>query len=221
MRKSFKIIMIASLALVALPVFSQSTNIIDIHKLVKENGIEIYNRELRLINEEGHLGISLSKDEGEGIAWIKGLEFSNGTISFDVRGEDLKQHSFVGIAFHGKNNDTFDAIYLRPFQFKEDDETLRSHGIQYISLPEFTWRALREKFPAKYEHAVEPAPEPDAWVTVRIVIENNIISTYINGSATPILIVKKLTSLGKGSIGFYVGDTSGGDFSNLSVSKTN
>lgn len=32
----------------------------------------------------------------------KGIEFSNGIIEFDVRGEDVIQHSFVGIAFHGK-----------------------------------------------------------------------------------------------------------------------
>ena len=84
------------------------------------------------------------------MAWIKGIEFSDGIIEFDVRGEDLKQHSFVGIAFHGKDNATFDAVYLRPFQFKEESETLRNRAIQYISLPSFPWRTLREKFPNKY-----------------------------------------------------------------------
>lgn len=221
MRRYFQVIITAGLTFAALPAFSQTANVIDIQKLVKENGIDVYNRELTLINEEGHSGIRLSRDEGEGIAWIKGLEFSNGTITFDVRGEDLKQHSFVGIAFHGKDNDTFDAIYLRPFQFKEDDETLRSHGIQYISLPQFTWQILRERFPAKYEHAVEPAPDPDGWVNVRIVIQDTVISTYINGNADPIQVVDKITSLRKGKIGFYVADTSGGDFANLTVTKTN
>ena len=132
----------------------------------------------------------------------------------------MKQHSFVGIVFYGKDNDTFDAIYLRPFQFDEQDETLRSHGIQYISLPDFTWRTLREKFPDKYEHSVEPAPDPNSWVRVRIVIKDSIISTYINGNKEPSLVVEKLTHLNTGLVGFYVADTSGGDFANLTITKT-
>jgi len=221
MKKYFHLTITAFLTFFALSVLSQNAEVIDLHKLVKKNGIEVYNRELSLINEESHWGISLSKNEGEGVAWIKGIEFSNGIIEFDVRGEDLKQHSFVGIAFHGKDNDTFDAIYLRPFQFKEENEILRSHGIQYISLPDFTWRMLREKFPNKYEHSVEPAPDPNSWVKVRIVIKGSAISTYINGNPQPSLVVEKITSLVTGSIGFYVADTSGGDFANLIITKTN
>jgi len=208
------------LILFAISTFSQNSEVIDLHKLVNEKGIEVFNRELSLIHEESHSGIRLSKDIGEGIAWLKGVEFSNGIIEFEVRGEDVKQHSFVGIVFYGKDNDTFDAIYLRPFQFDEQDETLRSHGIQYISLPDFTWRTLREKFPDKYEHSVEPAPDPNSWVRVRIVIKDSIISTYINGNKEPSLVVEKLTHLNTGLVGFYVADTSGGDFANLTITKT-
>lgn len=204
-----------------LPVVAQKGERIDIHELVKNSRIEVYNRELSLLNETSHLGISLSKKEGEGVAWIKGIEFSDGIIEFDVRGEDLKQHSFVGFAFHGKDNATFDAVYLRPFQFKEESETLRNRAIQYVSLPDFPWRTLREKFPNKYEHSIEPAPDPNAWVKVRIVIKGSVISTYINGNSEPSLVVEKVTSLKTGGIGFYVADTSGGDFANLSITKTN
>ena len=220
MKESFHFTITVFLAFFWLPVFSQQAEVIDVHNLVKKNGIEVYNRELSLINEQSHLGINLSKREGEGIAWIKGIEFSNGTIEFDVRGENLKQHSFVGIAFHAKDNDTFDAIYLRPFQFEETDETLRSHGVQYISLPDYTWRKLREKFPNKYEHSVEPAPDPNSWVKVRIVIKGSVISTYINGNPEPSLVVEKVTFRHTGGIGFYVADTSGGDFANLRIAKT-
>ena len=132
----------------------------------------------------------------------------------------MKQHSFVGIAFHGKNDSTFDAIYLRPFQFKEKDEILKSRAIQYISLPDFTWRKLREKFPNKYEHSIEPAPDPNSWVRMRVVIKDSTITTYINGSKEPSLVVQKVTNLSSGSIGFYVADTSGGDFANITITKT-
>ena len=133
----------------------------------------------------------------------------------------MKQHSFVGIAFHGQNNSTFDAVYLRPFQFRAQDEISRNKDIQYISLPDFTWRILREKFPGKYEHSVEPAPAPNAWVRVRIVIKDYTVSTYINGNNEPSLVVEKINHVNAGSIGFYVADTSGGDFANITITKTN
>lgn len=201
--------------------FSQTTTIIDLHKLVKDKGLEVYNRELSLIKEGTRNGIKLSKAEGEGVAWIKGVEFSTGILEFDVRGENIKQHSFAGIAFHGKDNNTFDAIYLRPFQFMEQDEVLRSRSIQYIALPEFTWRILREKYPKKYEGSIEPSPDPDSWIKIRIVITDNTVSTYINGNNEPSLVVEKVNQIKSGSLGFYVADTSGGDFANLTITRTN
>jgi hypothetical protein len=211
----------AFLYLLAIPTLSQKTMVIDLHKLVKEKGIDVVNRELTLVNEPSHAGIRLSKEYGEGIAWIKGVEFSNGILEFDVRGENVKQHSFVGIAFHGKNDSTFDAVYLRPFQFKEQDAVLKNRAIQYIALPQFTWRKLRDQFPTKYEHSIEPAPDPDSWVRIRMVIKGSTVSTYINGNKEPSLVVEKVNNFTSGAIGFYVADTSGGDFANLTITKTN
>jgi hypothetical protein len=219
--KNVSIFVTGFLLFMAAQTLSQKPLILKLPKLLKENGIEVYNREVTVLNEKSYPGIRLSKDYGEGIAWIKGVEFSNGIIEFDVRGEDVKQHSFVGIAFHGVDNETFDAIYLRPFQFKEYDEVLRSHGIQYISLPKYTWRVLRADSPDKYEHAVDPAPDPNAWVHMKVVIKDSTVSTYINGNIEPTLVVEKLTVVKTGAIGFYVADTSGGDFANLTITKTN
>lgn len=203
-----------------LTAFSQSPAAIDLPAAFKKGNISVVNRELTLLNETAHQGISLSKDFGEGVAWLKNIEFSNGVLEFDVRGEDVKQHSFVGIAFHGKNDSTYDAIYLRPFQFKAEEEVLRNRSIQYISLPDYTWRKLREKSPGIYEHSIQPAPDPNSWVRVRIVVENPVISVYINGNNKPELVVKKVTGTTSGSVGFYVADTSGGDFANLTITKT-
>lgn len=189
----------------------------DLHAMVKQGRIEVHNRGLTLIDEAAHAGIRLSKARGEGIAWLKGEEFSNGTIEFEVRGEDVKQRSFVGIAFHGANDSTFDAIYLRPFQFNATADSLRMRMIQYISLPEHTWRSLRAKSPRVYEHSSEPAPDPNAWVHVRVVVLGDTISTFINGAREPSLVVTKLTALRTGRVGFYVADASGGDFANIRI----
>jgi hypothetical protein len=219
--KNVSITAIGFLLLVTASSFVPNPKVINLRKLAKNNGLELYGRELTELKEKSYPGIRLSKAYGEGIAWVKGVEFSNGTIEFDVRGENVKQHSFVGIVFHGVNNETFDAIYLRPFQFKETDEVLRSHGIQYVSLPKYTWRVLRAEFPDKFEHAVDPAPDPDSWVHMKVVIKGKTISTYINSNTEPTLVCEKVTDVSVGRVGFYVADTSGGDFANLSIVKTN
>jgi hypothetical protein len=200
--------------------FAQKAEVFDVQKRSVHNGIEVYNRQLTLVNEGKYKGIRLSKDLGEGVAWIKGIEFSEGTVEFDVRGENVKQHSFVGLAFHGVNDSTFEAIYFRPFHFKEESEVLKKRRVQYVSLPVHTWRALREQFPGKYENDVEPAPDSDSWFRVRIVIKGNTVSVFVNGETEPSLVTEKLTAIKKGKVGFYVADTSGGDFANLSITKT-
>lgn len=192
---------------------------IDLHKAVRQKNVEVYGRELTLLNEDHYKGIRLSKYVGEGVAWLKGIDFSEGTIEFDVRGEDIKQHSFVGIAFHAQNDTTFDAVYLRPFQFRVEDTILRKRAIQYISLPDYTWRKLREQSPGTYEGSIVPPPDPNGWVHMRIVVNGMTISTYINDNKEPSLVVNKVTSTHSGKIGFYVADTSGGDFANIVVER--
>lgn len=90
--------------------------------------------------------------------------------------------------------------------------------VQYISLPEYTWRKLRAESPGKYEGAISTPPNPNDWVHVRIVVTPELISTYINDATTPCLAVHPVVPLPAGKVGFYVADTSGGDFSNLTVS---
>jgi hypothetical protein len=218
--KNIFISAIGFLLLLTASSFSPDPKVINLRKLLKNKGMEVYNRDLMEVKEKSYEGIRLSKAYGEGVAWIKGVEFSEGTIEFDVRGEDVKQHSFVGLALFGTSNETFDAIYLRPFQFKETDEVLRSHGIQYISFPKYTWRVLRAEFPDKYEHTVDPAPDPNSWVHMKVAVKGKTISTYINSNSEPALVVEKLTDVKIGKVGFYVADTSGGDFANLIITKT-
>ena len=190
---------------------------LDLQKAVKQNKIEVINRDLSLLPDPSHPAIRLSKAFGEGLAWINGVEFSNGTIEFDVRGEDVKQHSFVGIAFHGQNDTTYDAVYLRPFHFRAQDSVSQYRMIQYISLPEYTWRKLRAESPGKFENKIASDLDPNGWVHMRVVVKDDTVAVYVNENPSPCLVVQKVTGVHSGRIGFYVADTSGGDFANLSV----
>jgi hypothetical protein len=189
----------------------------DLFNLLENNKLEPFNRQIALFSESDKKGIQFSKNPGDGIAWLKGIEFFNGIIEIDIRGKDIFQQSFVGIAFHGADNRTFDAIYFRPFNFQSKDAARKIHAVQYVSHPEYPWQVLREKFPGQYEKEVNPAPNGNDWFHAKIVIQYPRITVFINGNAQPSLTVEKLNDRKTGKIGLWVGNNSDGDFANLKI----
>jgi hypothetical protein len=191
----------------------------DLFNLCKENKFEVFNRQIAQFSEAEMQGIRFSKNPGDGMAWLKGIEFSNGIIEVDIRGKDIMQQSFVGIAFHGVDNETLDAIYFRPFNFQSTDPVRKIHAVQYISHPDFTWQVLREKHNGKYEKAVTPAPVGNDWFHAKIIIEYPKVIVYVNGNPEPSLVIDKLNDRKTGKIGLWVGNTSDGDFANLQITN--
>ena len=177
----------------------------------------IVNRTAVAVNEDGKNAVKLNEVPNDGQVILKGIEFSNGTIEVDIKGKNVLQQSFVGIAFHGIDDKTYDAIYFRPFNFMNADTIRRWRAVQYISMPEYPWEKLREKFPGKYENKVNPVPDPDGWFHVKIVVDGKKVTVFVNGAQTSSLAVEKLTSTTTGSIALWVGNNSGGNFANLVV----
>jgi hypothetical protein len=164
--------------------------------------------------------VFLNAAANDGLAWIAGVEFSEGTIELEVKGRNQPGQSFVGIAFYGQDNRTFDAVYLRPFNFQAAEEIRRSHSIQYISLPGHDWSDLRNNQPGKYESAITPAPAPESWVKVKLVLQGKSVSAFVNGSDKPALTVELLNDRLKGKVGLWVGNGSDGWFRNLKVTPS-
>jgi len=191
----------------------------DLINLFENDKIEPFNRKLSQFSENDKKGIRFSKNAGDGIAWLKGVEFSNGIIELDIRGKDVLQESFVGVAFHGVNNETLDAIYFRPFNFQSTDPVRKIHAVQYISHPDFTWSILREKYNGKYEKAVTPAPNGNDWFHAKIVVQYPKVTVYVNEYSEPSLVIDKLNERKTGKIGLWVGNSSDGDFSNLHITN--
>src|SRR6266508_4098814 len=122
-------------------------------ELAKANKIEVFNRKLDQTKSGSSEAVFLNAAPNDGLAWITGVELSEGTIELEIKGKNEQGRSFVGIAFHGQDNQAFDAVYLRPFNFKAAEQERRSHAIQYISMPEYDWSKLRKNDPGKYESA--------------------------------------------------------------------
>src|ERR1043166_10322665 len=77
------------------------------------------NRQVSRLQERGAVHVSAA--EGPGVVWIEGSDFGEGAIEVDVRGKDVLQQSFVGVAFHRKDDQTYEAVYVRPFNFQASD----------------------------------------------------------------------------------------------------
>ncbi len=186
-------------------------------KLARSNKIEVFNRTLDQNQASTPGVVFLNAGDDYGLAWITGVEFSNGTIELELKGRKQPGQSFVGIAVHGQDNKIFDAVYLRPFNFQAAEAEHRSHSIQYISLPGHDWSDLRKNHPGKYESALNPAPMPDSWVKLRLLVEGKRVSAFVNGAGKPALSVELLDDRLKGKLGLWVGNGSDGWFRNLKI----
>jgi hypothetical protein len=180
---------------------------------------------LRVVNREATPtqgradGIHLSEREGIGIAWVEGTDFAQGTIEVEIRGRDVLQQSFVGIAFHRRDDNTCEAVYLRPFNFRAEDPVRHQHAVQYVLMPDFDWPRLRKEFPEEFENPVDASIAPTAWVPVRLVVAEKTIQIYVGAVKTPTLEVRKLGALDRGMVGLWAGNMSDGDFANLRLTS--
>lgn len=189
----------------------------DLPTLVQHQGLQVFNRSVTGLTDGARKGVHLSENPGEGVAYVPGVAFDNGTIELDIRGKDVPQQSFVGLAFHGVDGTTYEAIYFRPFNFRTTDPARRVRAVQYVAQPTYPWDRLRAEHPGVYEQPVTPVPDPNGWFSVRVVVAGSRVSVFVGEAKEPSLVVQRLSEATKGLVGLWVGNTSGGDFANLRI----
>lgn len=210
------VVLAALLPRLPLSAAPQATAKVDLAEQFKAGKLRVVNREARLL-EDGRSGVHLSESAGNGLAWIEGSDFTRGTIEVDIRGRDVMQRSFVGIAFRGKDDSTYEAVYLRPFNFRSEDPTRKQHAVQYIAVPDHDWPRLRKEFPEEFENPVDASVSPTDWVPLRVVVNERTVQIFVGGVKAPTLEVRRLAQTDRGMVGLWVGNGSNGEFANLRI----
>ena len=209
--------MVVLVGILALSACSPSETVID--------GFGDDARKLRVVNRQAtrikdRNGVRLSAASGNGVAWVQGTDFRSGTIEVDIRGQEAMQQSYVGVAFHREDDNTYEAVYLRPFNFRAQDPARKQHAVQYISLPKFDFQVLRDEFPEEFENPVDASLVPTDWVRLRVLVEGSKVQIFVGPVKQVTLEVRKLGQLDTGQVGLWLGNNSGGDFANLVITPT-
>ncbi len=173
------------------------------------------NRQVEAV--DGGAALRVTAAAGAGLLWLEDTDFAEGTIEADVCGRDVDSESFVGVAFHRKDDKTFEAVYLRPFNFRATDTTRRQHAVQYMAEPDYDFSQLRQKFPEEFEHAVDPSIVPTAWIPLRVVVHDRRVRVFVGRGDTAALDVRELPAAARGRVGLFVDNGSDGVFANVRI----
>lgn len=189
---------------------------IDLAERLAAGTLQAVNREVtRLESPKG--AVHVGEAPGNGVIWIAGTDFGDGTIEVDIKGRDVMGQSFVGIAFHRADDKTYEAVYLRPFNFRATDPVRKQHAVQYIAPPDYDWPRLRKEFPEEFENPVDPSLVPTNWVPLRLVVKGKTIQVYAGSVQAPTLKVRRLGQHDRGMVGLWTGNNSDGDFKDLRI----
>ena len=159
------------------------------------------------------------------ITFLKGVEIQDGTIEADIALKTttppgVRMPGFGGIAFRARADAShYELFYLRPGNAHSEDQGMRNHSVQYVSVPGNDWYKLREEWPWIYEAYAELRKEQ--WNKVKIEVHGRNAKLFINGSENPSLMVSGLKGedlRGGVALWGYAGEEA--YFSNVRVTPT-
>jgi len=208
--------LIAFLCFFSLSLFAQKSRP-DLSKITDQTIWKMYNRSAAAVTENRITTLSLDERKDYGMAIYQGMEFENGIIELDIKGKDVLQRSFVGVAFHIQDNKTFNAIYFRPFNFRKPERS--GHSVQYICHPKYTWQKLRTDYPEQYENKLKPVPDPEDFFHAKITVEWPTVKVFMENSKEPSMEIIMKSEFKKGKIGLWAGNGSDASYKNLVIKK--
>lgn len=199
---------------------SQTFALTDTHDLI-EQGLHAEATEYL-----GRKAVRLTRpgEDGAGIAILKGSQLRDGTIEVDIATKitappGQRMPGFTGIAFRtAPDGSSYELFYLRPGNSHAEDQAMRNHSVQYISMPGFSWPKLRRQWPSIYESWAEL--ELAQWTHVKIDVHGRQARLYINNSPNPSLIINGLKGNNlDGVVGLWGYTREESYFSNLKITN--
>jgi len=193
----------------------------ELGKILDGTSWKVSNATAEAVELEGRHAVRLkakgdSADGIIGLAIVNGSELTTGTIEIELKGKNVRQESFLGVAFNVVDEKTLEAVYFRPFNFKAEG-AFKGRAVQYVSWPENTWEKLRETQPGTFEASINPVPNPDGWFRARIEVGEKQVRVFVEQAKEPTLTVNRLAEGGKGRpVGLFV-DVSDGLYANFRI----
>ena len=178
--------------------------------------IKAVNRTISLYGDHPD-AVEMDAKDADGLGILEDIEFSRGIIEVELLGENNPGKSFIGIAFNIQNDETYEVIYFRPFNFVAEEQIRKEHMVQYVFHPEFTWYKLRDERTGEFENEISLPPDPDDWFKSIIKINEEKVEVYVKYISEPVLIVDRLTSTKSKKIGIWTGFGSSGRYRNLVI----
>ena len=180
----------------------------------QEQQVKAVNRTISIYEKQLE-AVEMNAAEGDGLGILKQIAFETGTIEVELLGENNPGRSFIGLAFNIEDEETFEAIYFRPFNFVATEQARKDHMVQYVNHPEYTWYKLREERTMEFENEIPAPPDPDAWFKAIIKVSEKHVEVYLDKATEPALKVERLAGFKSDKIGLWVGNGSSGRFRNL------
>jgi hypothetical protein len=197
--------------------------------LTSTDGIDVVNGKAEVVEHIGRHAMRLvrsadAQPDSSMLAILPGIDFHNGTIEIDVAGSpragaDPYARGFIGLAFRLQDRGAkTELIYIRPTNGRSNDQAMRNHAVQYVSVPGYPWEKLRKESPSVYEAYTDLVP--DQWTHLKIVVSGVKAQLYVNNAEQPCLLVNDL-KLGDshGAIALWSHETTDGYFANLRISR--
>jgi hypothetical protein len=193
------------------------------------NHLTVVNVKAEAVEYQGRKCVLVTNDtEKDGFALLRGTEnFQDGIIEADVAVKisvpppAFRMPGFVGIGFRARvDASKYELFYWRPGNSVSEDQSMRNHSVQYISVPGFDWYALRYDWPWIYE-AYAPL-KLETWTKVRLEVSGRTAKLYLNGSQSPSLVVNPLLGPDlRGGVALWGYQNEDAYFSNVRITNSN
>ncbi|MGH9581595.1 MAG: hypothetical protein ACRD4O_01510 [Bryobacteraceae bacterium] len=177
--------------------FARAASTVQTFALSDTKNLVLVNVKAEAVEYQGRKCVRLTSDTGkDGFALLRSTDFQDGTIEADIALKittppGRRMPGFFGIAFRARPDASrYELFYLRPGNSRSDDQAMRNHSVQYVSVPDFDWYKLRRGWPWVYE-AYAPL-QLQTWTKVRIEVKGRSAKLYLNGSENPSLVVDPL-----------------------------